>query len=215
MRAASNMRPGGPAAAYPGRMTPAVEVADHLYERWNTDGLSVLSDRVDPEVELICDPLRPAESALHGLDGWQEWVARWERHYEAVHITVDGLVPRRRRARPRVRLDHATPPGARTPLHWAAAHLWTLRDGRIAGWEPHLDLAAARRTLDASAPQPSRNSSLSASEKPGSCGDVELLVALELERDVEDRRVRPRAAEDEHGRARMSTSQSSGSPCCS
>jgi ketosteroid isomerase-like protein len=130
-------------------MTPAVEVADRLYARWNAAGLSVLSDQVDPGIELICDPLHPAESALRGLDGWQEWVARWERRYTVVHVTVDGLVP--------VSAEHvlafvsidATPQGAGTPLRWAAAHLWTLRDGRIAGWEPHLDLAAARRTLDA------------------------------------------------------------------
>ena len=66
-----------------------------------------------------------------------------------MHVTVDGLVP--------VDAEHvlafvsieATPQGASAPLRWAAAHLWTLRNGRIAGWEPHLDLAAARRTLDA------------------------------------------------------------------
>jgi hypothetical protein len=130
-------------------MTPAVAVADHLYARWNAAGLSVLSDLVDPGIELICDPLHPVDSALRGLGGWQEWVARWERHYEVVHVTVDGLVP--------VDAEHvlafvsidATAQGSRTRLRWAAAHLWTLRDGLIAGWEPHLDLAAARRTLAA------------------------------------------------------------------
>lgn len=130
-------------------MTPAVEVADRLYVRWNAAGLSVLSDLVDPGIEVICDPLHRAESALRGPGGWREWVARWERRYEAVHVTVDGLVP--------VDAEHvlafvsieATPQGATVPLRWAAAHLWTLRNGRIAGWEPHLDLAAARRTLDA------------------------------------------------------------------
>jgi ketosteroid isomerase-like protein len=135
-------------AAYRGFMTTAVEVTDRLYARWNNAGLSVLADSVDPAVELICDPLRPTE-ALRGFAGWSEWVARWERHYEGVHVTVDGLVP--------VDAEHvlafvsisATPTGAGSQLSWAAAHLWTLRDGRIAGWEPHLDLAAARRTLDA------------------------------------------------------------------
>ena len=130
-------------------MTPAVEVADHLYARWNAAGLSVLSDLVDPGVELICDPLRPAGVLPARPAGWQEWVGRWERHYDAVQVTVDGLVP--------VDAEHvlafvsidATVQGTKTPLRWAAAHLWTLRDGRIAGWEPHLDLAAARRTLDA------------------------------------------------------------------
>ena len=43
----------------------------------------------------------------------------------------------------------ATPTGGNTPLSWAAAHLWTVRDGRITGWEAHMDLAAARETLDA------------------------------------------------------------------
>ena len=130
-------------------MTTAVELADELYERWNNDGLSVLADHVDPEVELITDPLRPDESALHGLEGWRQWVARWERSYDDVSITVDGLVP--------LDTEHvlafvsltATPAGATERLHWAAAHLWTLRDGRIAGWETHLDLAAAARTLEA------------------------------------------------------------------
>ena len=41
------------------------------------------------------------------------------------------------------------PTGTDTPLSWAAAHLWTVREGRIAGWETHMDLAAARETLDA------------------------------------------------------------------
>lgn len=130
-------------------MTTPVEVACRLYERWNDAGLSVLGDSVDPGIELICDPLRPSESVLRGVPGWEHWVARWEQRYRDVHVTVDGLVP----------MDHehvlafvsisATPTGAASPLSWAAAHLWTLRDGRIAGWEPHLDLAAARRTLDA------------------------------------------------------------------
>lgn len=130
-------------------MTTAVEAADRLYARWNAAGLSVLSDCVDPGIELICDPLHPVESALRGLDGWQRWVARWEEHYEVVQITVDGLVP--------IDAEHvlafvsisAMPRGASHELRWAAAHLWTVREGRIAGWEPHLDLAAARRTLDA------------------------------------------------------------------
>jgi ketosteroid isomerase-like protein len=130
-------------------MTPAVEVADRLYARWNDAGLSVLADSVDPAIELICDPLRPDRSVLRGVAGWEQWVARWEQRYEDVHVTVDGLVP--------MDAEHvlafvsitAKPTGAANPLHWAAAHLWTVRDGRIAGWEPHLDLAAARRTLDA------------------------------------------------------------------
>ena len=130
-------------------MATATEVADRLYARWNTDGLSVLADSVDPSIELITDPLRPAESALRGVEGWKRWVARWEQSYEHVHIDVDALVP--------VDPEHvlafvsitATPTRGSKPLSWAAAHLWTVRDDRIARWETHLDLAAARRTLDA------------------------------------------------------------------
>ena len=131
------------------RVTTAVEVADRLYERWNADGLHALGDCIDPSVELITDPLRRQESALRGVDGWRQWVERWEQRYAGVHITVDGLVP--------VDAEHvlafvtisATPAGGSATLHWAAAHLWTLRAGRIAGWETHLDLEAARSTLDA------------------------------------------------------------------
>jgi ketosteroid isomerase-like protein len=43
----------------------------------------------------------------------------------------------------------ATPAGAATLLSWAAAHVWTVREGRITGWETHVDIAAARRTLEA------------------------------------------------------------------
>ncbi len=129
-------------------MPTAVEVADHVYERWNEGGLSVLTDRVDPGIELICDPLRPDESALRGIEGWKQWVSRWEESYEAMHVTIDGLVP--------IDDDHvlalvsieATPKGGNQPLQWAAAHVWTVRDGRISRWETHLDIGIARGTLD-------------------------------------------------------------------
>ncbi len=129
-------------------MPTAAEVADRLYETWNSAGLSVLSDCVDPSIELITDPLRPDESALHGLEGWEEWVARWEQHYESVHVTVDALMPMDGEHVLALVSISATPTGSDTPLQWAAAHLWTVREGRIAGWETHMDLAAARATLD-------------------------------------------------------------------
>lgn len=125
----------------------AAEAAEQLYTRWNEHGLSALTDSVDPDVELICDALRPTETALRGLDGWRQWVARWDGGYETMQITTDGVIP--------IGDDHAlalvsitaTPRGGRQELHWAAAHLWTFRDGRIARWESHVDLDAARGTL--------------------------------------------------------------------
>ncbi len=137
------------ATTYRDLMTTVVKAAERLYARWNADGLAVLGAYIDPEVVLVCDPLRPEESALHGVSGWQRWVARWEDAYEDVRIVVDGLVP--------IDAEHvlalvsitASPRVGVGALHWAAAHLWTLRDGRIAGWATHLDLAAARDTLAA------------------------------------------------------------------
>jgi hypothetical protein len=124
------------------------EVAERLYQHWNTDGLSVLTDSVDPAVELICDPLRPYETMLCGIEGWHQWVARWEESYEAMHITVDALVPIDREHVLAFVSINATPRGGQDELTWAAAHLWTVRDGLIARWETHLDLGVARRTLD-------------------------------------------------------------------
>lgn len=129
-------------------MQSATEVTDRLYEAWNEAGLAALADRIDPAIELIPDPLRPAETALHGLDGWQQWVARWERSYETMHITPDAIMA--------LDCEHvlalvsitAMPRGGREPLNWAAAHMWTVRDGRICGWATHVDLSAARSTLD-------------------------------------------------------------------
>ncbi len=126
----------------------AAEVADHVYERWNAGGLSVLADDVDPAIELICDPLRPAESALHGIAGWKQWVDRWERSYESMHVTIDGLVPIDPENVLALVSIEATPIGGTQPLQWAAAHVWTVREGRISRWETHLDLGVARRTLD-------------------------------------------------------------------
>ena len=129
-------------------MSPtAADVAEGLYARWNDNELDVLTDAVDPDVELICDPLRPVESALRGIAGWKHWVARWNDSYERMHITIDGLIP--------MSAEHvlafvsitATPRGRRRPLTWAAAHVWTVRNGRIARWEPHVDLDLARGTL--------------------------------------------------------------------
>jgi hypothetical protein len=60
----------------------ALDVADELYARWNDGGLSVVTERVDPDIELVCDPLRPTESVLRGVAGWNHWVARWESHVD-------------------------------------------------------------------------------------------------------------------------------------
>jgi ketosteroid isomerase-like protein len=126
----------------------ATEVADHVYARWNEGGLSVLTDRVHPEIELICDPLSPDESALRGIEGWNHWVARWETSYQSMHVTIDGLVPIDDEHVLALVSIEATPTGAKRSLRWAAAHVWTVREGRIARWETHLDLGVARRTLD-------------------------------------------------------------------
>ena len=124
----------------------ASEIADLVYTCWNATGLGVLTDTVDPDVELVCDPLHP-DVLLRGRAGWEQWAARWEQTYERMHIAIDGLVP--------MGPEHvlafisitATPRGGQQ-LTWAAAHLWTVRGGRITRWEPHIDLAVARGTLD-------------------------------------------------------------------
>lgn len=130
-----------------GVIPTAAEVADQLYENWNADGLSVLTDRVDPAIELVCDPLRPDESTLYGLEGWKQWVARWDDSYESMHITIDGLIPMSEEHVLALVSINATPRGADRELAWAAAHVWTVRDGRISRWETHVDIALARGTL--------------------------------------------------------------------
>ena len=101
----------------------AAEVTDELYARWNDAGLAVLTDRVDPAIELVCDPLRPAETPLRGIEGWKQWVARWEEGYEAMHITIDGLIPMSAEHVLALVSFSAMPRGARRPLTWAAAHV--------------------------------------------------------------------------------------------
>lgn len=129
-------------------MTPsATEVADQLYARWNDDGLSVLTDRVDPAIELVCDPLRPAESTLHGIEGWHQWVERWDSSYESMHITIDGLIAMSPEHVLALVSINAVPRGGNHELTWAAAHVWTVREGRIARWETHVDIELARGTL--------------------------------------------------------------------
>ena len=128
-------------------MPTAVEVADRVYASWSAGALGALSNAVDPAIELISDPLHPRETALRGLEGWQQWVDRWEQGYETMHATPDVIVA--------LDSDHvlalvsftAMPRGGNKPLSWAAAHIWTVRDGRIAGWETHVDFAAAQSTL--------------------------------------------------------------------
>ena len=125
----------------------AAEVAEQLYARWNEAGPGALTACVDPSVELVCDPLRPAESALRGIEGARRWAARWDDGYDAMQIVVDGIIP--------IDADHAlalvsfraTPRGGDQERRWAAAHLWTVRDGRVVRWESHIDLEAARGTL--------------------------------------------------------------------
>lgn len=128
-------------------MKTATEITTRLYETWNETGLGAFTDSIDPSIKLVSDPLRPEETTLHGLDGWRQWVARWDESYEAMHITRDALVPLDPEHVLALVSITATPRGGTTPLSWAAAHVWTVRDGRITGWETHLDIAAARQTL--------------------------------------------------------------------
>jgi ketosteroid isomerase-like protein len=125
----------------------AAELTDQLYAHWNDDGLSVLTDTVDPGIELVCDPLRPTESTLRGRAGWTQWVTRWNDSYEAMHITIDCLIPMSEEHVLALVSIKATPRGKQRELTWAAAHVWTVRDGRIARWEAHVDIALARGTL--------------------------------------------------------------------
>ena len=129
-------------------MTPdAMTVVEELYERWNDGELHRLIDCVDLAVVLVCDPLCPDESTLYGLEGWQQWVTRWDESYESMHIAIDGLIP--------VSDEHvlalvsitATPRASGQELTWAAAHVWTVHQGHIARWETHVDIALARGTL--------------------------------------------------------------------
>jgi hypothetical protein len=129
-------------------VTPtAAEVADQLYTRWNDEGVSVLTDSIDPEIELICDPLRPDESVLRGLEGWKQWVARWNERYDGMRIAIDVLIPMDDEHVLALVSIRATARSSRQERSWAAAHLWTIRDGRIARWEPHVDLTMAAGTL--------------------------------------------------------------------
>jgi len=125
----------------------ATHVVEEIYDRWNDGELARLIDRVDLAVVLVCDPLSPDESTLYGLEGWQQWVARWGENYESMQVAIDGLIP--------VSHEHvlalvsmtATPRGSDHELRWAAAHVWTVQEGRIARWEAHVDIAVARGTL--------------------------------------------------------------------
>jgi ketosteroid isomerase-like protein len=75
----------------------------------------------------------------------EELYERW--NADGLQALTDGVIP--------MGDDHAlalvsitaTPRGSRQEMRWAAAHLWTFRDGRIARWESHVDLDIARRTL--------------------------------------------------------------------
>ena len=125
----------------------ATEVTDELYARWNDAGLAVLTDSIDPAIELVCDPLRPSETTLRGIEGWKQWIARWDESYESMHITIDGLIPMSSEHVLALVSISARQRGGSRQLAWAAAHVWTVRDGLIARWEAHVDLALARGTL--------------------------------------------------------------------
>lgn len=128
-------------------MHTAAEVADRLYESWNAGLLSALAAAVDPAVELISDPMHPHETALRGREGWQRWADRWEQGYETMHVTPDAIVALDREHVLALVSFTAMPRGGKKTLSWAAAHIWTVREGRIAGWETHVDFAAAQSTL--------------------------------------------------------------------
>jgi ketosteroid isomerase-like protein len=64
-----------------------------------------------------------------------------------MHITIDGLIPMGAEHVLALVSINATRRGAGRQLSWAAAHVWTVREGRIARWETHMDIALARGAL--------------------------------------------------------------------
>jgi hypothetical protein len=124
-----------------------VEVTEGLYRCWNESGLAALADKVDPGVQLMPDTLAIGDMPLQGIAGWDAWVMRWEKRYDSVHITPDALVALDGEHVLALVSITATPTGAKAPLTWASAHVWTLRDERIAGWQVHMDLDVVRATL--------------------------------------------------------------------
>ncbi|MDQ3849531.1 MAG: nuclear transport factor 2 family protein [Actinomycetota bacterium] len=129
-------------------MAAAVEVIEHIYACWNAGEYAALSERVDPGVELIQDATLPTAPVLHGLDGWRHWMDRWAQAFPCLRFTADAIVPLSPECVLALVSVTARASGSDTPRTWAAAHLWTVRDGLVVRWQPHLDLDAARHTLD-------------------------------------------------------------------
>ena len=129
-------------------MATAVTVVEQLYDRWRAGDLRALAGEVDPGVELVADPLVPS-AVLHGRDGWEQWAGRWEERFAELEIRSDALIPMDDTHVLALVSMRAQPAGGGAPLQWAAAHVWTVRDGRVARWQAHTDLDAARATLDA------------------------------------------------------------------
>lgn len=125
----------------------AADLAIELYGRWSDGRLERSTDSVAADVQLVCDPLHPEDSLLEGIEGWRRWVSRWDEAYEAMRVTIDGLVAFDDAHVLAFVTIAATPRGTSHEISWGAAHLWTARAGRIVRWEPHVDLAAARGTL--------------------------------------------------------------------
>ena len=121
------------------------------------------------------------------------------RTYEDAADHVDGLLPIDAEHVLALRLDRRDARARWRPAQWAAAHLWTAARRRIAGWETHSTSRPPRPLGAGHAQRTPQNSSLSASEKPCSCGEVSCSSRSSSSATSKTARVGSRSGGSEHG----------------
>jgi hypothetical protein len=119
-----------------------------LYEAFRRRDLPAIAARIHPSIVVVQTELLPWGGRYEGLDGFRTFFGKLtqaitsEVEAELLLEAGDRVVA--------IGRTHGHVNGSQTPFDLTAVHVWTIRDGKVAGFEPYIDTPAMLKVLGAS-----------------------------------------------------------------
>lgn len=119
-----------------------------LYEAFRRRDLPAIAARIHPGIVVVQTELLPWGGRYEGLDGFRTFFGKLTQAI-ASEVEAERFVEAGDKV-VAIGRTHGHVNGSQTPFDLTAVHVWTIRDGKVAGFEPYIDTPAMIEALAAS-----------------------------------------------------------------